>query len=94
MVWKDDCGRGGETVVGVVVVAVRPGPDLNSPRSTGSWRSLIKVVTSPKLDSSFDRIARDSDKVVVGGDTISRTWRRSNEVEDGSIVVIFFSKGI
>jgi hypothetical protein len=48
----------------------------------------MKVEIGPNLDWISERIARDSNRVVVGGEMMSLTWRASNEVDDGRIVMI------
>lgn len=49
----------------------------------------MKVEMGPNLDCTSDKIARDSNKVLVGGEMMSRTWRTSNEAVEGRMVIVY-----
>jgi hypothetical protein len=78
MVWN---GVRGEEAVDVVL-------DLRIWSSTRSLRWLMKVAMEPNLDSTSEKMARDSKRVLVGGEMSRRTWRASNEVVEGKMLII------
>lgn len=42
----------------------------------------------PNLNSTSEKTARDSNRVLVGGEMSRRTWRASNEAVEGRMLII------